>query len=493
MTDSAPLARTILVVDDQIGETGSLQQRSFLRNYGNLPYTFVFESCKSQGVGYDPDQALQAVVREGEIDLVLLDLKFGDDDDLLGLPILKRLVARWADLPVMVMSSVDRDVDILGQCLEEGALGFVEKHKSPEYLRTAIERAFDLMNSHVLVGQSLPLRELRRQAARLSPYDQIPVLILGERGTGKERVARYIHQNGPRRQGPFVAVNCGGVPETLFESEFFGAEKGSFTGSSRRISGCLERAHGGTLFLDEVGTLPASMQIKLLRVLQERSYTSLGGGEERRSNFQLLSATNADTAMLVKEGALREDFLDRIAAVTIRTPPLRDCMEDLPLLVEHFLTRFGAKAKSLSPAAFTLLRQHAWPGNMRELQRKLQEALVRSEGATQLEAKHFGATWQVSATSESPFPPIGLADGTEPHLQRICRELEFALEVKRMAKEKKGERWKAEFMRLLYPHSQTQNAKGFSDMVNRLTEAPFGEPKWKGYPEISRLMQELLS
>jgi DNA-binding NtrC family response regulator len=493
-----PPSRTILVVDDEIGVAGSLRQKAFLRNYERLPYAFVFETCHDGG-SYDAALAVRTIDREMGIDLVLLDLRFGPDDNLLGFDILRRVSARHPALPILVMSGMDRDVEMLGRCLEDGAIGFIEKHRSSEYLRVAIERAVDLMQSHILLGQSGPLKELRRQAARLSPYDQIPVLIVGERGTGKERVARYIHHSGPRQQGPFVAVNCAGVPDTLFEAEFFGVEKGAYTGADARRAGYLERSHGGTLFLDEVGTLPLAMQAKLLRVLQEHSFGRIGAsGDEVTSNFQLVSATNVGPEEMVRTGRLREDFHDRIAAVTVRTPPLRSCISDLPLLANHFLERLVGDKKRFTSTAMSLLKGYGWPGNVRELQRVVQEAVVRSE-----DAKVIGREFLPDRVAApmlvlgSPTPAAGLGVSQNGrgdwHRQRLLAELRLAIEAKQAISAYKGKQWKAEFMRLVYPHCKARNAKGFSDLIKRLTKGPWGEPQVANDPEMARLIDDLVS
>ena len=218
-----PPIRT-LVIDDQIGEANSPHQRAFLRAYGQPPLEFCFESCASAG-RYDATKAVHAVHDHPETDLVLLDIKFGSEDDRLGYKILPLLSAQFPAIPVLIMSSVDRDIESLGRCLEDGAVGFVSKDQKPEAFQKAVDLALKMARSHVLLGQSPPLRELRRQAARLSPYDQIPVLIVGERGTGKDKVARYIHHAGPRAHGPFIAVNCAAIPEMLVEAELFGAER----------------------------------------------------------------------------------------------------------------------------------------------------------------------------------------------------------------------------------------------------------------------------
>jgi DNA-binding NtrC family response regulator len=482
----------VLVIDDQLGVAGSLQQKGFFRNYEQLPYSFIFESCAVDDQ-YEPGRALEAVEREDGIAIVLLDLKFGSDD-LLGLRILEMLSQRYPSLPVLIMSGAERDVETLGRCLEGGAVGFVEKHRSPEYLRGAIERAFSLVHSHLILGQTPPLRELRRQAARLSPYDQIPVLILGERGTGKERVARYIHDSGPRRLGPFVPINCAAVPEGLFEAEFFGAEAGAYTGAKTRRIGYLERAHGGTLFLDEVGLLPLAMQAKLLRVLQERSFNRLGSsGSEVSSNFQLVSATNVDPQVLVAEGRMREDFFDRIAAVPVRTPPLRDCLADMPLIASHFLTRLVGDKKTLAPETIDALRRYEWPGNVRELQRVLQEAVVRSEDASALLVSHLPPHLRSSgqAAAGSTSADTAARDTDDWVRRRLLAELRIAIEAKRDIERYKGRHWKAEFMRKVYPLCRAQNAKGLSDLIRRLTKGPWGDPKAARDPELGPLITEL--
>lgn len=490
---------SILLIDDQIGEDGSAHQRAFVRGHASLPFQFQFSSAKS-GKGYSVRAALAPLARISRVDLVLLDLRFGDNDDWLGLNILAELVKRHPGLPVLIISNVDRDVAVLGQCLEEGALGFVEKTASSSILKTAVDRALEMAQSHVLIGHCPPLRDLRRQAARLSPYDQIPVLIIGERGTGKERVARYIHHNGPRRGGPFVAVNCAAIPENLIEGEFFGAEKGAYTGATARRIGYLERADGGLLFLDEIGDMPLSTQAKLLRVLQDGMYRRIGSSEEElKANFQLVCATNIDPAELLGKGRLREDFYDRIAALPVRTPPLRECREDIPELASHFLRQLDlASKKRLSRDVLGSLARFDWPGNVRQLQRALQEAVVRSEDSGEIRSEHLPdflrpASIGTTAVSSAGFN-VALPD--DPFAWPRCRllaEIELALEAKRRVQSYKGKHWKAEFMRLMYPRCKAANAKGFDDLIRRLTHGPWGEPGAPTDEDLARLLAHLKS
>jgi transcriptional regulator with PAS, ATPase and Fis domain len=313
-------------------------------------------------------------------------------------------------------------------------------------------------------------------------------MIVGERGTGKERVARYIHHSGPRQQGAFIAVNCAGVPEALFEAEFFGSEKGAYTGAGVQRAGYLERAHGGTLFLDEVGMMPTSMQAKLLRVLQDRVYGRIGSSSESLlSNFQLISATNIDPYVLIASGKLREDFYDRIAAVSIQTPTLRQCLADIPLLAETTLQRLTGDKKHFSRETLDRLATYKWPGNVRELQRVIQEAVVRSEDERIITPEHLPDKIQ-----NSKAPVLSIPQVTPNWSQdRILAELRVAVEAKRIICSYKGEHWKAEFMRKVYPHCKAQNAKGFSDLIKRLTQGPWGDPNLHNYTETKNLLSEL--
>ena len=490
----------ILIVDDQIGAQGGIHQKAFLRAYGGLPCEFSFESCENGGA-YTAEKAIKALRENPYTDLVLLDIKFGKDDEQLGYEILPALTAQFPSVPVLVMSSVDRDIESLGRCLEDGAVGFVTKDLKPDAFKRAIERAMAVARAHVLHGQSASLRELRRQAARLSPYDQIPVMIVGERGTGKERVARYIHHNGPRSSGPFVAVNCAGLAESLLEAELFGAEKGAYTGATVTRIGYLERANHGVLFLDEIGNMPMATQAKLLRALQDKSFRRVGVSEaELTSDFQVVCATNVEPTELIAKGRLREDFYDRIAAVTVRTPPLRECREDIPELVNHFLRELGLqKKKRLSSAVLRALSDYSWPGNVRELSRVLQQAVVFAENARVIEMVHLPDKYRPAAAravkraveNGSPETVALAGDPSGWPRERLLGELRLCVEAKYRIQRYKGKQWKAEFMRLMYPDCKAQNAKGFNDLIRRLTKGPWGLHNWTRDPSISALLNEL--
>jgi DNA-binding NtrC family response regulator len=489
----------IVVIDDQLGISGSMHQKAFLRAYGGLPYEFVFESCDA-GRGYDGTIALECVRNHPETDLILLDIRFGEEGNQLGFEVLPRLTAQFPSVPVLIMSSVDRDVEALGRCLEDGAVGFMGKLQKPDTFQQVIEQALSMSRSHVLLGQSPALRNLRRQVARLSPYDQIPVLVIGERGTGKERVARYIHHNGPRSNGPFIPVNCAALPETLIDTELFGAEKGAYTGAVSTRIGYLERAHGGVLFLDEIGNMPVATQAKLLRALQEKAFRRIGVTEkEIRADFQVVCATNVEPELLVGQGRLRLDFLDRVAAVTLHTPSLRECSSDIPELVRHFLRLLGVGgAKKFSVNAIRILQRQTWPGNVRELQRVVQESVVLSEDEALIDTRHLPEQLRVAQVdgkidvAPQAYEELVGEDPKEWPRQRLLGELRLAVEAKRRIQRYKGKQWKAEFMRLMYPECKAQNAKGFSDLINRLTKGPWGSRSIRNDPEMAGILEELV-
>ena len=233
------------------------------------------------------------------------------------------------------------------------------------------------------VGQSPLLLELLRKAEKVAPTDTT-VLLLGETGTGKELLARAIHSCSPRRDRPLIRVNCGAIPPGLVESELFGHEKGAFTGALQRRLGRFELANGGTLFLDEVGDLPADVQVKLLRVLQEGEFERVGGGTPIHTDARIVAATNRDLQADVTAGRFRPDLYYRLSVFPLRLPALRERPEDLPLLVQHFLAQFQRKLKkalrTLAPESFHLVAQYAWPGNIRELQNVLERACVLAQG-----------------------------------------------------------------------------------------------------------------
>jgi DNA-binding NtrC family response regulator len=303
------------------------------------------------------------------------------------------------------------DSAFAGQILEQnGELAVVplEKPVDPTKLRTLIDRALELnltrkenerlrreLRDHgafgELVGNSDSIRKIYTLIEQVAP-SSASVLITGESGTGKELVARTIHKMSPRRERPFVAINCSAIPESLMESELFGHEKGSFTGAASRRQGCFELADTGTLLLDEIGEMPPLLQAKLLRVIEERAVRRLGGREEIEVDVRLLAATNRYPEQAVDEGKLRSDLLYRLNVFSIHLPSLGERKEDLPLLAQHLVNQLAQKhgrpARFMSPSALQALQFHAWPGNVRELRNVIERAVIICSGE-QIERHHF--------------------------------------------------------------------------------------------------------
>jgi DNA-binding NtrC family response regulator len=321
-------------------------------------------------------------------DLALMDVQLPGFD---GLQVLERARAQGVETPIIVMSG-HGTIETAVQATRLGAQDFLEKPLSTDKLLLTVANTLELSRlttenkklrrlsgvASGLLGDSAAMRDLRERV-RLAASASAPVLITGERGTGKELVARAIHEGSRRAQGPLEKLNCAAVPAELIESELFGHEAGAFTGASRMRRGKFERAHGGTLFLDEVGDMPSAMQAKLLRVLQEGELERVGGHEVRKINVRIVAATNRDLPEDVRAGRFRADLYDRLNVVPIHVPPLRQRKEDVPLLLAAFLPASceanDRAIKSITPAAIALLQRHPFAGNVREL-KNLVERLV---------------------------------------------------------------------------------------------------------------------
>jgi two-component system nitrogen regulation response regulator GlnG len=318
-------------------------------------------------------------VSQGEGDLVITDVVMPDESAFDLLPRIKKL---RPELPVVVMSAQNTFMTAI-RASERGAYEYLPKPFDLKELITIVGRALaepkarrptlpeEESAEHMpLVGRSPAMQDIYRILARLMQTD-LTVMISGESGTGKELVARALHDYGKRRNGPFVAVNMAAIPRDLIESELFGHEKGAFTGASSRNAGRFEQAEGGTLFLDEIGDMPMEAQTRLLRVLQQGEYTTVGGRTPIKTNVRIVAASNKDLRLLINQGLFREDLFFRLNVVPIRLPPLRERVEDIPDLVRHFFAiaeREGLPAKQIDPAALDRLKRYRWPGNIRELE-----------------------------------------------------------------------------------------------------------------------------
>lgn len=339
-------------------------------------------------------QALQILGKEA-ITLVLLDLKMPGMD---GLETLKKIKNNDQDIEV-IMITASKDALHAIEAMKLGALDYVIKPFEVKELLVLISKAFEKIelkqeNRYLketlksqdafcdIIGRTAIMKKLFSQIEKIANTDT-RVLIFGESGSGKELVARAIHKKSPKAHQPFVAINCAAIPDTLFESELFGHERGSFTGAMERRIGKFELANNGTLFLDEIGCMPMGMQAKLLRVLEHPFITRLGGEKEIEINVRIVSATNIDFERHIKEGKFREDLYYRLNVIPLKIPALRDRAQDITLLVDHFLDKFNKKmnrkVKGFKKPALKILQEYHWPGNIRELQNSIERIVALAE------------------------------------------------------------------------------------------------------------------
>jgi len=364
-------------------------------------------------------------------DIALVDIKMPGID---GLDLQERLVKECPDLTIIVMTAY-ASVESAVRALKNGAYDFITKPFDPDELSHLVRRAAEHRS---LRSENARLREQLAEVAGPSPIvgvsgamrhvhelidavagSDATVLVRGESGTGKELVARAVHARSPRRFGPLVVVNCGALPEGVLESELFGHEKGAFTGAQFRHKGKFEMADGGTIFLDEIGTVTPRVQVELLRVLEEKSVTRLGGTTPVRTDFRVIAATNLDLEAAVKEGRFREDLYWRLNVFVIDLPPLRDRPEDIPELARHFLERFtlamNRPAMRFSPEALETLRAYHWPGNVRELQNAIERAVVLGKPPTIA----VGDLPLRLATNGDRPGPLSLEEIEKAHIRRV--------------------------------------------------------------------------
>jgi two-component system nitrogen regulation response regulator GlnG len=409
---SAAATRTVLIADDDRAIRTVLSQA-----LGRSGYHVRATSSAA---------TLWRWVEDGEGDLVITDVVMPDEN---GLDLVPRIRRVRPDLRVVVMSAQSTFSTAL-KATQRGAFEYLPKPFDLKELLAVVGRALAAPSAAAaaeeepeerlpLVGRSPAMQEIYRTVARLTTTD-LTVMITGESGTGKELVARALHDYGRRRGGPFVAINMAAIPRELIESELFGHERGAFTGAMNRGIGRFEQAAGGTLFLDEIGDMPPEAQTRLLRVLQEGEFTTVGGRQPIKANVRIVAATHRDLRQAIRAGQFREDLFYRLNVVPLRLPPLRERLEDIPLLARHFLDRAkaaGLPAKGLDPAAIERLKGHSWPGNAREL-----ENLMRRLAALYPQ-EIIGADAVANELSEAAVPaaddpraPETLEQAVERHL-----------------------------------------------------------------------------
>ena len=350
------------------------------------------------------DDGLTQFKQVGQVDFVITDLRMEGMD---GVQVLERIKKLDPDVPTMIITAFGT-VETAVEAMKLGAFDFLTKPFAPEVVRLKVERGLELaaerrarrrleaQNEYLrgeaagryqfaeLVGGSEKMQKVFRTVEKVAPSDS-SVFIAGESGTGKELVARALHNLSRRANGPFIKVNCGALTETLLESELFGHEKGAFTGAIKTKLGRFELADGGTLFLDEIGDVPLSMQVKLLRVLQEQEFERVGGEQTIKVDVRVVSATHKDLEAEVAASRFRQDFYYRLHVVPLDLPPLRERREDIALLVQHFIGKLGPKTnpsvRGISDDALGRLLAYGWPGNVRELENVIEQALVFADGA----------------------------------------------------------------------------------------------------------------
>ena len=401
--------KQVLIIDDELAKTD--EKKVFEKKYGSSGYNFLFAK--------DKNEAIQLIENNRDISLILLDIMFDNMNERedfkvikeiseeiwpsgkemlsgneYGLPMLELIRRCYPDIPVVMLSS-KRVPSILLWCWKHGACYYIMK---PPENRETLQKYIDSFSRHVrtnlLVGDSAEIRKVREQIALASEDDSsVSVLIMGESGTGKELIARAIHESGCRRDKPFIVVNCAAIPENLMESELFGHKKGSFTGATSDKKGKLTEADGGVIFFDEVGDLSFELQAKMLRAMTRgMRFSPIGSAEEFECDVQIIAATNKNIEEEIKKNRFREDLFYRLNVFPIIAPPLRNRVEDVPVLAYHFLNLFKStkyrSKKHISiflDEALDLFRRYDWPGNVRELENAVEYALVRTT-STKIEA-----------------------------------------------------------------------------------------------------------
>ncbi|MBP7275800.1 MAG: sigma-54-dependent Fis family transcriptional regulator [Kiritimatiellae bacterium] len=375
------------------------------------------------------------LLSEAPADLVLSDIRMPDMD---GLTLMRRILARTPQ-PVVILMTAYGSIEAAVEAMKEGAYDFLTKPVSLDRLEILLRRALEgrsladenrqlkerldaQYGMEHITGQSPAMRDIFETIRQVAPA-RSTVLIEGESGTGKELVAQALHQLSPRSRGPFVAVHCASLSPTLLESELFGHERGAFTGATERRIGRFEMADGGTLFLDEIGEIDASVQVKILRVLEERRFERVGGRESVDVDVRLLAATNRHLADMVREGTFREDLFFRLNVVTLTLPPLRDRTGDLPLLVSRFLKEFAEENQrpslTMSPDVLEAMSAYSWPGNVRELRNVVERMVVMARG-DRLTARDLPAVVRSAAPAAgSGHARAGAAPGTIEDMERL--------------------------------------------------------------------------
>ncbi|MEW6265277.1 MAG: sigma-54 dependent transcriptional regulator [Thermodesulfobacteriota bacterium] len=422
---------TILVVDDE-------------KNYLLVMAALLSEEGYEVLTAESGPEALESL-NDG-VDLILTDMTMPRMD---GIELLTRVKEARPELPVIMMTAYGT-VEKAVEAMKKGAFDYITKPFQNEDLKRDIRKALEMgrvmkRNQELsqalqerysfgnIIGKSKPMLDIYRLIEKVADT-RANVLITGDSGTGKELIAKAIHYNGPRGQGPFIAVNCSALAETLLESELFGHEKGAFTDARASRKGRFELAHGGSLFLDEVGEMSPNLQAKLLRVIQDRKFERVGGVETIQVDVRVIAATNRELKREVAAGRFREDLFYRLNVVHLHVPPLRERPDDLPLLVAHFIRKFGGESRldrkiKISPEAFRLLYSYHWPGNVRELENALERAVILCSGDTILPEDLPEELQEIKTEGDAERPPRELDEALLADLMPRGLDLNATLEA----------------------------------------------------------------
>src|SRR5688572_8894674 len=392
----------IIVLEDDLVVRKSLEQQLRYKRYDVASATAIAEA--------------QELLTKDNFDLMIVDVRLPDGN---GIDLLKQLQSRPSK-PLVVMVSGFGTVDLAVECMSNGAFTFLTKPFSPEQLAVTLKKAEEHTQlvkvsqflshgedeeGYELLGQTGEMEQLR-QLIRKVARTQATVLIQGESGTGKELVARALYRQSPRTSAPFIKLNCAAVPENLIESEFFGHEKGAFTGALNKREGRFELAHGGTILLDEISEISPQVQAKLLRVLQEREFERVGGNRSIKVDVRVIATTNRNLQESVEKKEFREDLFFRLNVVPVIVPPLRNRKGDVALLAEQFRQRYarkhGIEVHGISQNCMAVLKRHSWPGNVRELQNVIERAVILCSEGGILEPVHLGLTEKPDAPAAMP-------------------------------------------------------------------------------------------
>lgn len=380
------------------------------------------------------------LLESGSFDLMLSDMVMGE---MSGITLLQQANARWPGLPVLMVTGFG-SIQTAVEAMRQGATDYLTKPVNNDELLIKIRRVLDaqqkdreltMLREEIrstysfgnMISRSEKMKDVIRQIKQVADTD-VTILIQGESGTGKELVARALHFNSKRAHGPFVAVNCSAIPENLLESELFGYEKGAFTGATKQRAGRFEEANNGTLFLDEIGDITPSVQTKLLRVLQEKTFERVGGNLTITVDTRVVVATNRSLEMLIRQGDFREDLYYRLNVFPITLPSLRERLEDVPLLAEHFLQRHaelgGGNVKHLAPGAISDMMNYNWRGNVRELENLIKRAIIKTTGDTIFSLELPNKELPAPSLSHEHTPSPDLDTPFKDYLATIVRDAE---------------------------------------------------------------------